>query len=363
MTSFNRILAFFLISFLWNCPKQPDLSELLNNRIQNPYDSTSNLNIYFSTIRKDRPLSSRGCSNNYFSPQSGNQLRFGNCEVSVPAEHSIGSLDYSPLGSQEKYFKLQALTDFDETGFYNQIAKSPSKELIVFIHGFNVGFEEAILRASQIKYDMKYQGDIIIYSWPAGGEDESFLGQLFMKGIYESNFQNAVNSRMFFRSFIDSLEKTGKDIHLIVHSMGHQVVLPILAVKAEKAKNPFLKELILNAPDYDKKEFTDIAGNIILSSQRVTLYCSPGDNALIASQRVNGAARVGMCSRYPGIDVINVNEVDDPVLGIGGLGHGYYSSRAILTDIYQVILGISVEKRLFIRKSGQYNSEDFVLRK
>jgi esterase/lipase superfamily enzyme len=145
--------------------------------------------------------------------------------------------------------------------------------------------------------------------------------------------------------------------------MGHQVVLPALSSKFRSDQKPFLGELILNAPDFDLQEYRRIHNDILGSASRVTLYCSPGDNALVASQKVNGNPRVGMCARFDGIDIINVNEVDDPVLGVGGLGHGYYSSRPILTDIYQVLLGIKAEKRLFIRKSGSGNSELFVLRK
>jgi esterase/lipase superfamily enzyme len=357
---------FFLVlvfTFTINCPKQPEISELLNQRIKNNYDETVLMNVYFSTLRKDRPLSSRGCSNGYFSTMLGTDLRFGKCIVNTPSEHTIGSLDSAQLGMPNKFFSMKEYSELDGQSITKVIQDSSEKEVIVFVHGFNVGFEEAIYRAAQIKYDMKFQGEMLVYTWPAGGEDESFINQLFMKGIYESNLMNAINSRAHFKTFLDSIQKTGKKIHLIVHSMGHQVVLPVISNKYLTDQKKFIGELILNAPDYDIQDFKKIYTNVIGSSDRVTLYCSPGDNALIASQKVNGNPRVGMCARFEGMDVINVNEVDDPVLGIGGLGHGYYSSRAILTDKYQVLLGIKAEKRLFIRKSGIYNSEFYVLRK
>jgi len=55
--------------------------------------------------------------------------------------------------------------------------------------------------------------------------------------------------------------------------------------------------------------------------------------------------------------------VDSPVMGVGGLGHGYYSSRPLMTDVMQLILGIDVDKRLFIRKGVNGSSEDYVLRR
>ncbi|AKP27826.1 hypothetical protein LIMHP_13135 [Leptospira interrogans serovar Manilae] len=55
--------------------------------------------------------------------------------------------------------------------------------------------------------------------------------------------------------------------------------------------------------------------------------------------------------------MVNVNPVDSSLISIG---HGYYSSKPLLTDIYQALLGVKAEKRLFIRKS--FGSENFILR-
>jgi esterase/lipase superfamily enzyme len=343
--------------------KQKPIGNLLNEKIVFPFDESYLLDVYFATTRKEKGIASRGCNNSYFSPLAGNQMRIGSCQVNVPSQHAVGSLDAGIQGSSDKYFQMRALSEFQNNEILDRLKSSGSKEIILFVHGFNVQFEEAIYRSAQMKYDLKFQGEVISFSWPAGGMDESLLGQLFIKAIYEENFLNAVNSRIYFQSFLKSLIGLDKKIHLIVHSMGHQLVLPVVAQLAQSEKNPFLGELILNAPDFDRDEFRTISSDLIRSSERITLYCSPGDNALIASAKVNAKPRVGMCTRLQGIDVINVNEVDDPVLGIAGLGHGYYSSRPILTDIYQVLLGVKVEKRLFIRKSGAGNAEQFVLRK
>ena len=95
---------------------------------------------------------------------------------------------------------------------------------------------------------------------------------------------------------------------------------------------------------------------------RVTVYCSYNDNAIAASESYNKNRRMGACERVSGTDMINVGEIDAPTLGVGGLGHGYYSSRPILTDIFQVLLGIPAEDRFFIRKSEPNSTEDYYLR-
>lgn len=41
------------------------------------------------------------------------------------------------------------------------------RNLFVLIHGFNVSFEEAAVRAAQIGYDLKVPGEMAFYSWPS----------------------------------------------------------------------------------------------------------------------------------------------------------------------------------------------------
>ncbi|MCE9501092.1 MAG: alpha/beta hydrolase [Leptospira sp.] len=339
-----------------------DIGESLNLRISDPYDKTKSVEIFFATNRKTNLGAQEACSNIFFTAIGDSKEKLGSCEINVPANHEVGAFDIDASGDKEKYFKFGNYSPLDSNSLTTMIKEDSFEEVILFVHGFNVKFEEAVVRAAQIKFDLKFPGKVILYSWPAGAE-EGFLNQLMIKSTYQFNFTSAKNSREGFRNFVMNLASTGKKIHLIVHSMGHQVVLPAIADIMKVKEGLLFGEMILNAPDFDSREFSAIAPLIKKSAKRVTVYCSPADNALIASSKVNDSKRVGSCEKISGIDMINVNPVDAPAFGIGGLGHGYYSSRPILTDLYQLILGVDVSKRLFIRKSGEFNSEDYVLRK
>ncbi|PJZ37667.1 alpha/beta hydrolase [Leptospira levettii] len=347
------------LSLLISCA--PKIGEQINKRLVDPFDETKNINVHFVTTRREMGAKDR-CDGNSFGFITDINPHFGICIVNVPAKHIIGDISLDNDQDKNSFFQFKGRVNTDDREFLSKLKSSASEEVLVFVHGFNVNFDEAVLRAGQIKYDLKFPGEVVVYSWPAGA-DVGLLGQVMVKSTYDLNFTEAKINREPFANFLNSISSIGKKIHLVVHSMGHQVVLPSLASLSKSGKKQFLSELILNAPDFDKNEFELILSDLSKTSERITLYCSPGDNALVASQKVNGAPRAGMCFKYSGVDVINVNEVDDPVLGVGGLGHGYYSSRPILTDIYQVLLGVSVEKRLFIRKSGPKNGENFVLRK
>ena len=362
-------ILFIGILLLYQCASEPNvtnptispISELMNSRLPGGYDVSKTLRIFFGTNRKIAEGNAT-CSDAYYSIKSDSEIKYGYCDINVPFHHDIGNLDFEPEKGRDFSFMFQGHKNLSKTNLFESISKNKFDEVVIFIHGFNVKFEEAVLRASQIKYDLKFSGDVVLYTWPAGAED-GLLNKFLINDTYKLNFQNAVASRIAFKGFFTSLKDSGKKIHVIVHSMGHQVVLPILDELYRENNSKFIEELVLNAPDYDSKDFIGISKNLKNSSKRITVYCSPGDNALVASGKVNSNKRVGSCEKIDGIDMINVNPVDAPFLGIGGLGHGYYSSRPVLTDLYQVILGIDVSKRLFIRQSSPENSENYVLRR
>lgn len=331
------------------------LSRALNERALAEYADTQIIPVLVATNRATGR--SPGCSDDYFGVTGQKDLTYVSCGVSVPKNHPVGALDESDERSPDPhlYFRVTAFEPLNERVLLERAAAAD--EVIVFVHGFNVPFSEALNRAAQIKYDLKFPGQVILFSWPAGA-DEGILSRLDLPATYRANRLMADLTRQNFSAFMDRLSDTRARIHVVVHSMGHEVAIPgLLNARAR------LDQLVLNAPDFSVDEFRKVAPVLTRMARRVTLYCSPGDNALIASEKINSSRRIGRCAKIPGVDVINVNEVDSPALGIGGLGHGYYSGRAILTDLYQVLLGVDVRRRLFVRLSSEYGGEDYVLRK
>lgn len=364
------VALFGILIFLLGCTSseniviqkfiEPDYAAYLNKRLPSGYESTKSVKILFATNRKTASIPS--CSDTYYTVETDIFLKYGACEVSVPSHHDIGNLDYDLSKGNDFTYLFKEHKNITQNVFLDSVKKSELDEVILFIHGFNVKFEEAVLRAAQIKYDLKFPGEVILFTWPAGSQD-GILNKLLINDTYKLNYQNALSSRPSFREFLQPLKDSGKKVHIIVHSMGHQVVLPSISELYRQNNSRFIQELVLNAPDFDSREFSTIVNQLTAAARRITVYCSPGDNALVASSKVNSNKRVGSCEKISGVDMINVNPVDAPLMGIGGLGHGYYSSRPVLTDLFQVILGVDVDKRLFIRKSSPENSENYVLRR
>ena len=44
---------------------------------------------------------------------------------------------------------------------------SDRKEALVFVHGYNTSFADALIRTAQLKVDLEIDGAAVVYSWPS----------------------------------------------------------------------------------------------------------------------------------------------------------------------------------------------------
>lgn len=363
----KKILIFIIIFTLTSCETgnkdeklQKKLSAIWNEYYNENFVANKTLELFVVTNRK--PINNAfSCDNSSFGVEFNSETKFGICKINVPKNHEVGIINPAPnnIGSPDNYFKTIEAKASNKNDLINSLKKS-NRTALIFVHGFNVRYQEAVMRASQIAYDLKYQGPIVLFTWPSGAK-EGLLDNSMLNKTYADNQNNAKNSVKIFANFLEELHKNNIRTNLIVHSMGHQIVLPALANLGEKnLEAKIVNELVLNAPDFDVTEFRKILANVKNSSDHITIYCSNNDKAMIASKNFNGGDRLGACAAIKDLDIINVGLTDNDVLG---LGHGYYSSKAILADVSQNLFGISADKRLFIRKSEPFNSENYILRK
>lgn len=70
--------------------------------------------------------------------------------------------------------RLDHLISMNETLFWKLISETADRMKVrehptIFIHGFNTKFEDAVLRAAQIGYDLGIGQRIGLFSWPSKG--------------------------------------------------------------------------------------------------------------------------------------------------------------------------------------------------
>jgi esterase/lipase superfamily enzyme len=93
-------------------------------------------------------------------------------------------------------------------------------------------------------------------------------------------------------------------------------------------------QVILAAPDIDADDFRDnIAPAMQRTAQRLTLYASSRDDALLASQLLHRGPRAGDAGE--GLVVVNgVDTIDVTAIDSSPWGHSYYgSSDPVLQDL------------------------------
>ncbi len=340
--------------------RQQHLQRIWGEYFKRDFNQTEALDILVATNRRTKN-DSFGCEDENFGIELNNQLKFGICTINVPKNHANGEIPFSQDSqkSSNNYFKILNGQSLSEEEIIKSLKQS-KYPVLIFVHGFNVRYQEAVLRAAGLAYDLKYQGPVILFSWPSGSKEGILEGALVNK-TYNNNLTSAYQSIEIFKNLLLKLQANDIEINLMVHSMGHQIVLRALAqINQVKPNKILINNLILNAPDFEVSEFKKLAKDIQATSKNITLYCSSNDKAMTASKTVNDSERLGSCSFSKGLDMINVSLVDNKTFG---LGHGYYSSREILTDIFQTLIGITADKRLFVIKGEPNSNEKYFLRK
>lgn len=205
-------------------------------------------------------------------------------------------------------------------------------QIFVFVHGYNVSFENALRRTAQIAYDLNFDGAAFLFSWPSRGRLWSYWYDRESAGL-------AVNHLKEFLEKIVAETKATK-VHLIAHSMGNVVLLDALEkikFSSRDLSRWAFAEIVLHAPDVDKDRFRQLMKSIKGVGRSVTLYASARDWALGISGWVWGL--VGRAGAIPsvvaGVETIDVTAAGSSLLG---LDHDLYATNpTIFNDMRRLL--------------------------
>jgi len=211
----------------------------------------------------------------------------------------------------------------------DRVCEDQHHSALVFIHGFEVNFDDAARRTAQLTYDLGYLGAPILYSWPSTGY---FLGYL----ADETSIEWTKPHLQEFLAKLAQVERISK-IHIIAHSMGNRALAKILQSVTRSSGSPAVNQIVLTAPDIDAGEFLQLASKFDGSAGRITLYASSNDHAIKLSKLVHSYPRAGESGDdiiiTAGIDTIDASDVDTSFLG-----HSYFADRrTVISDLYYLL--------------------------
>nr|WP_272213711.1 alpha/beta hydrolase [Marinicella sp. W31]MDC2879662.1 alpha/beta hydrolase [Marinicella sp. W31] len=108
-----------------------------------------------------------------FTPEREDELSYAEFVISIPPGHDPGEIEwpYSRIPRPDEHFTVLKHTVLSQSAFDARIAKRAREtgkgNAGVFVHGFNVSFQEALFRMAQLAADSSVSGVPILFSWPS----------------------------------------------------------------------------------------------------------------------------------------------------------------------------------------------------
>lgn len=304
---------------------------------------STEVTVFYGTDRKgDKTKPGERPGFRYGAGRAG-KLALGSVVVSIPPTHKFGNVEEPSLWRLEirrdpdRHMVVSNVSLFSRAEFVKAVNASLErggvKEAFVFVHGFNMTFEDAALRTAQMAFDMDFRGAPMFYSWPAAGN---------LAG-YDHDQEVVATAVPRLKEFLSLVaeETQAEKVHLIAHSMGARALTAALVALREGAPAdaaPVFDEILLAAPDMDVEQFRLIAAKVMGAGHGTTLYASANDQALRVARRLKqGIPRLGDTGSgivvIPGMDTIDASLVDSSFIG-----HGYFAeARSVLNDIDRLL--------------------------
>jgi esterase/lipase superfamily enzyme len=112
-----------------------------------------------------------------FTGERGIGLGFAEIAVSIPPDEArqVGEVQWPahmPPDPQREFATIEAKRI--EQGqalaiFHGRLKKAKTRDVLLFVHGYNTRFEEAVYRLAQIVHDSRAPALPILFTWPSRG--------------------------------------------------------------------------------------------------------------------------------------------------------------------------------------------------
>jgi esterase/lipase superfamily enzyme len=225
-----------------------------------------------------------------FSGERGPTLAFTDIGVSIPPDRSrvIGEVQWPrrlPADPAREFatVKVEALTTEGAQVWFRR-SSAGKRHVLLFVHGFNNQYEDAVYRFAQIVHDSGTDAVPLLFTWPS-------RGSVF---AYAYDRESTNYSRDALEEVLAKLadEPRIESVSVLAHSMGSFLALESLRQMAIRRGRiaPKISDVILAAPDVDVDVFRKQLAEMgpLTERPRFSLFVSSDDRALAVSSRVAG---------------------------------------------------------------------------
>jgi esterase/lipase superfamily enzyme len=224
-----------------------------------------------------------------FTGERSLHVSYAEIGVSIPPDHKPGEIEWPERapGDPAKTFVTASVTKLDNAEFKSaldrELAQRQKSRVLVFVHGYNNKFDDAVYRFAQIEKDSQAPTVPVLFTWPSAGK---LLA-------YPYDRESANFSRTGLEKVLQSLvdDPKVKEVAVLAHSMGNWVTLEALRQMAIRhgAVPAKIEQVMLAAPDVDVDVARTQVDDMGPHRPHFTLFVSQDDRALAASKRFWGS--------------------------------------------------------------------------
>lgn len=274
--------------------------------------------VFIATTRQDAEVVGA-----LFSDLRADELGLASVEVSIPPNHEVGALEvprYPPPDPRTEFAIIEPTIYENDNAFLSSLNSELRKrdkaerEVLFFVHGYNMTTSDAILQVGQFVEDSGFEGVPVLFTWASAAQLSRY--------VYDLN--SALIARPLLIDAAELLTRSDATrFHIFAHSMGSFLTMEALVDVAQTRRfnsTGRLQSIIFASPDIDLDLFKTQIAAFDTSFDRFFVLLSQDDYALKASRRIaGGVQRVGSSDAETlsalGVNAIDLSQISDSRTG------------------------------------------------
>ncbi len=324
------------------------------------------INLFYATDRQPRTTQDGYTS---FDNKIADSLSYQKLNVKIDPGLTIGKMLPERL-KRHGVIGLQEAPLLDSEAFMKQLSEavkaSPHNSLLVVVFGYQDGYEATAIKAAYFAYLLDVNTPVLLFDWPGD--------QMTSIGGYKKAQSLAKASGPQLGELLVKIVREIKPAKLWVKasSLGCQVVCDAFDQMYKYSDmadaDHEIAHVIFAAPDVGKDEFdAEFKNEIAALAEKVTVYVSSNDTALLMSGLINMDQRLGRQNireqeqteeakellYLKSLDPEKITLIDVTPINKSSYSHGYYlEDPEFFDDVYTRFFdkNSNVSRRLYLLK-------------
>jgi esterase/lipase superfamily enzyme len=257
----------------------------------------------------------------WFGPGRASTLSIAHAKLTPPG---TGRFSFASVGLDD--WRLDAIEPVQQISDLPG-PSSGKRDVLIYVHGFNQTFENAVLDAARLSDGIRFRGDTMAFCWPSKA---SLLD-------YGYDRESAMFSRDPMEKTLDGLmtsQPVGR-VHIVAHSIGTMLTMEALRQLSAHQGDGVADRLgavVFAAPDIDMDVFSSSVAQIGPLARNITVLTATNDRALAVSRwMAGGTTRVG-AAQAPQLEQLGLHVIDTSHEGWGVINHDLFLSNGRIRE-------------------------------